>query len=173
MPFDPHAVDDDTYQHLKALARRIHLEKGRGSQTIQPTVLLNEAWMRVAKTGAEPNDKAHFMATAAVAMRHVLMDRARALRQAKRGPERTRDTLTGLAGISEEPVSVIDVDQALRELQEVSPQDAQVVLLRGMGGLTVPEVAEVLEVSSSSVDRSWRRGRAFLAARLQAESGEI
>jgi len=166
MSFDPNRMDPETYDRLKALARRIYQEKaGRG--TIQPTALLHEAWMRVNRADGAIQDRAHFMATAAVAMRHVMLDRARSRgRQKRGGPNQIQTTLSGLAGSGDDPVSFLDFHNALEELQEASPTDADVVLLRSMGGLTVAEVSTVLGVSPSTVERSWRRGRAFLASRL-------
>ena len=81
-----------------------------------------------------------------------------------------RATLTGLPDSTDSPISMLDFDRALEELKEASPRDAEVVLLRSVGGLTVPEVARVMNIGQSSVDRSWRRGRAFLSSRLWESS---
>jgi len=168
MTFDPKRVDPDTYKHLKAIARRIYNERAAGSATLQPTALLNEAWARVGREGSAYNDRAHFMATAAAAMRHVLVDRARALQREKRGSGWVQTTLSGLSAAEQSPISFLDFDRALTELTEASPVAAEVVLLRSVGGLTVPEVARVMGVGTSTVDRAWRRGRAFLVTRLEA-----
>lgn len=165
MSYDTDRIDAELYDYLRNLARNIHRERS-GGQTLQPTALINEAWVRLKKADSTPGDRAHFVAMAAQAMRHVLQDRARALQQKKRGPGQVQTTLSGLGAHQEEPLSLLSVEQALSALRDASPRDAEVVLLRSIGGLSVPEIAQVTEMSISTVERSWRRGKAFLVLYL-------
>lgn len=161
-PFDP-----DLYAHLKALANRIHAERGRGQETMQPTALLHEAWMKLAASDGQYASKAHFVAVAARAMRQVLVDRARSKGAAKRGSGQHHTSLTGVGDTPGEPLDVLALDKALTELEAVDPRAAEVVLLRTFGGLTVEEVAAALGTSERTIKRSWRFSRAFLAKRLE------
>ncbi|MCB9663094.1 MAG: sigma-70 family RNA polymerase sigma factor [Alphaproteobacteria bacterium] len=157
---------DDLYAHLRSLARRIHGERGHGQQTLDPTALLHEAWAKVSAGGGAYASRGHFVAVAARAMRQVLIDRARARSSQKRGVDPARTTLAGLADDGLDAEGFLAMDQALEDLREVDPVAADVVLLRVYGGASVPEVAEQLGVSASTVDRTWRFARAFLTDRL-------
>jgi RNA polymerase sigma factor (TIGR02999 family) len=99
-------------------------------------------------------------------MRQILVDYARAQRAEKRGGELRRTTIEGLA-LASRPVDLLALDAALDELAAADPRAAQVAQLRAFGGLTVAEVAAVLEIGTSTVDRIWRTARAFLAGRLE------
>jgi RNA polymerase sigma factor (TIGR02999 family) len=158
-------LDEDTYAHLKNLARRIYAERGRAHQTIQPTVLLHEAWMKVERSEAEYESRAHFLACAAKAMRQILIDRARAQASAKRGNNPVRATLAGVSSGGAD-FDVVALDEILTQLHEIDPMAADVVTMRTFGGMTVPEAAQALGVSPRKVDRTWRFARAFLAERL-------
>ena len=125
------------------------------------TALLHEAWMKLERSQTRFESRAHFIAVAAKAMRQILVNRARDRDTAKRGGGARRTTLTGL-GESQDTVDLLALDRALDALEEVDPDAARVVLMRAFGGLTLAEVAEVLEVSERSVSRSWRFARAFL-----------
>jgi len=166
MAFDPDSIDDDTYAHLKALAAQIHRDRANRPATLRPTALLHEAWLRVGDSDHSYQSKAHFMATAALAMRQVLSNYVRDKGAAKRGGGRLQTTLSGLASEGDRPVEFLDLADALDALTEVRRQDADVAVMRGIGGLSVDEIAEVIGVSPRTVDRSWRRARAFLVARL-------
>lgn len=153
------------YQELKAIAARYHREWGQPG-AVQPTSLVHEAYERLVKARGEGfADVSHFRAVAALAMRQVLLDRARRQGAAKRGGDWQQVTLTGL-GESVELVDVLALDQALAELEALDPRGAKIVVLRFFGGLTVPEVADTLDVSTRLVEREWRSTRAWLRARL-------
>ena len=160
-------LDEEVYDHLRALAGRIHAERGQGSVTLQPTALLHEVWEKLSASSSRYNSRAHFVAVAARAMRQILVDRARARATAKRGGGLQQTTLSGVGGGLPRALDVLALDRALKELEALDPQAAEVVLLRTFGGLTVPEVAESLGVSARTVDRTWRFARAFLASHLQ------
>jgi RNA polymerase sigma factor (TIGR02999 family) len=159
-------MEPELYAQLRALAGRIHAERGGAHDVIQPTELLHEAWEKLNKAQSEWESRAHFVAVAARAMRQILIDRARARHADRRGGALVRTTLSG---VGDEPTAMVDVlalDAALSGLEKLDPRCGQVVLLRTFGGLTVPEVADVLELSPRSVDDLWRFSRAWLATRL-------
>ncbi len=162
------AFDDEIYRHLHALAGRIHKERGGVGSTIQPTALLHEAWEKLARSSSRYRSRAHFMAVAARAMRQVMISRARARNANKRGGDWHRATLTGLGEDAPRVVDVIDLDNAIRELEANDPRAAEVVMLRTFGGLTVDEVAEVTNTSARTVARTWRFAKSFLADRLRS-----
>ena len=160
-------LDPDVYEHLKAIAVRIHAERVQGDGALDPTVLLHEAWMKLQRSSSHFESRAHFVAVAARAMRQIVVDEARARAAVRHGGDRVRTTLARLDDGQPEMVDLLTVDAALTELESVDEQAAQVVLLRVFGGLTVPEVAEVLGISSRSVDRTWRFARALLSDLLE------
>lgn len=160
-------LDADAYAHLKAVAERVFAQRGFGHASIQPTMLVHEAWLKVSASGAEYESRAHFVGVAARAMRQILIDRARMRAAVKRGGEgQRRTTLTGLSADDSHAVDVLDLDKALTALEAADPRAAQVAQLRTFGGLTVPEVAEAIGVSERTAARSWRAARAFLMAQL-------
>ena len=156
------------YEELRRIAHGYF----RGNeQTLQPTSLVHEAFLRLAQSeerGAlRINSKSHFCALAATAMRQILVDRARRRLAQKRGGGEQQLTLTGV-GTGAPDVDVIDLDRALSELAARDPRQARIVELRYFGGLTVEEIAEHLSVSTSTVEKSWRGARAWLAVRIQS-----
>lgn len=142
----------------------------REGHTLQPTALLNEAWMRLfAGQSQDWKDRTHFLSTAARAMRHVLVDYARARGRLKRGKRAEFDPehLEALMGVFEErSIDVLSLDEALGRLTQFDARLAGVVELRFFGGLSVPEVAEALDVSVTTVERDWRLARAWLRKEL-------
>ncbi len=148
---------------------RATLRSQRQGHTLQPTALVNEAYMKLAARAGSPwVDRKHFFATASRAMRQVLVDHERARRREKRGGDGVGVTLyTDMGGAVEGPeVDLLDLDQAIAELEEVDERRARVVVLRYFGGLEVDEVAEVMGVSKTTVERDWRAARAWLWRRL-------
>ena len=141
----------------------------RAGHTLQPTALVHEAWMRL--EGDERwNDRQHFFATAARAMRRVLVDHARGRGRSKRagGWRRVELEEADSAGaLLTEEVDLVELDAALAELEVLSPRQTRVVELRFFSGLEVDAVAAVLDVSEATVARDWRFARAWLARALQ------
>lgn len=153
------------YDHLRGLASRIAGPQGE-SATLSPTALVNEAWARIAnQDNIEFSNRQHFFAVAALTMRQILVDQARRKRAQKRGGDLGRVTLSGLPGRSVN-LDLIDLDEALRELEKLSPRQARVVELRFFGGLTVSEVADCLGKSIATVEADWRTARAWLGSNL-------
>lgn len=161
------------YDELRGLAQKA-MAGERRDHTLQSTALVNEAWLRLVGPAREGfAGRTHFFATAAQVMRHILVDHARARRADKRGGDRGRVTLTGVAEAGATPsgpdaVDVLALDEALTELARLSPRQAQVVELRFFGGLEVEQAAAVLGVSERTVKGDWRVARAWLASRLGA-----
>lgn len=152
------------YDELRAIAQR-HLRGERADHTLVPTALVHEAWMRLGDQGPF-NDRAHFLHAASRAMRHVLVDHARA-RAAEKRDAGVRVTFTDdLAGDAVSLTDVLTIDEALTRLGEAEPRWARVVELRFFAGLDVEEAAGVLGVSSATVKRDWRFARAWLAREL-------
>ena len=168
---DPAALDQLTsivYDELHRLARR-YLRGERRDHSLQTTALVNEAYLRlVDRTRMEWQDRAHFFAVSAQAMRRILVDHARR-RNVKRGRGLRRvslDEATMIGG--ERATDLAALDDALTLLAERDPRKAQVVEMRFFGGLSVEESAEVLGVSPVTVMRDWRAARAWLYRELSS-----
>ncbi len=147
---------------------RLAAAKMRGEQvghTLQPTALVSEAYMRLQGRLGSANDRRHFFALAAAAMRNVLVDHARAKRSDKRGGGAVRVTLSGI-GLKPIDIDVLALDAALTELAERDARAARVVELRFICGYTDNEVCDILEESFSTVRRDWEYARAWLKHRL-------
>lgn len=155
------------YSELRALAGAA-MQRARSDHTLQPTAIVHEAWIKLAAPGAlAAGDREHFLALASRAMRQVLVDHARASSRDKRGGGREVVTLhddQALAG--NQPIDVLALQDALEKLARASEIKARVVELRFFGGLSIDEVARVLQISPSSVDREWSFARAWLAEAL-------
>ena len=170
---DPTAADrllPLVYERLRALAAAMIGERPR-QVTLQPTALVHEAYLKmVGRAPAEAwTGRAHFLAVAAKAMRHVLIDAARRRRADKRGGGLRRVTLCeidGGAGPGDADADLLDLDEAMDELSRLEPRHARVAELRYFAGMSVPEAAEALGVSPSLVKLDWAMARAWLQRRL-------
>lgn len=160
------------YAELHRLARRAMADLPPG-HTLQPTALLNEAWVRLTHGGgAGFEDREHFLAVASRAMRSVLVDRARRRGARKRGGGAERLELDRVVAVLEErSADLVALDEALEDLAQLDPELARIVEMRFFGGLKHPAVASVLGVSLRSVERGWSTARAWLHARLAPEEG--
>jgi RNA polymerase sigma-70 factor (ECF subfamily) len=156
------------YDDLRRKAAGI-LRHGSPGRTLQPTALVNEAYLRlVDQKRVRWQNRAHFLAVAARLMRRVLIDYARRQRAAKRGGAATRVTLEDFAaphGAS--PLDLLALDEALADLAALDARQARIVELRAFGGLGVEETAEVLGVSPATVKRDWSFAQAWLERRLR------
>jgi RNA polymerase sigma factor (TIGR02999 family) len=160
------------YDELRRLARA-KLAGERSDHTLQATALVHEAYLRlVGQKDVAWQNRAHFMAMAATAIRRVLVDHARRKGAAKRGGDDLRVTMSvaEAAGAVSEDLDLIDLDAALIELAAENPEHAQVVEMRFFGGVTAAECAEVLGVTERTVERRWRFARAWLYRRLEGGS---
>ena len=168
---DPGAIDRIVplvYDDLRRLAQR-QLRRAFGPQSVRPTELLHEAYIKLSVGGGvAANDRVHFMAIAARAMRQVLVDQARNRAAVKRGRGWTRATLSGNHWVTD-----IDVDELLTlndALDELDPRQRQVVECRFFAGLEEGEIAQALGVTERTVRRDWVKARAWLYRAL-AEGG--
>ena len=155
------------YGELRKLAQSF-LERERGDHTLQATALVHEAYLKlVDQRSARLQDRTHFFAVAAQAMRRILVDLARTHGRAKRGGGLQRVSLDGQAELAQEPdVDLMTLDEALERLGEDSPESIRVVEMRFFAGMTVQETAVALGVSDSTVERDWRYARAWLFREL-------
>jgi RNA polymerase sigma factor (TIGR02999 family) len=150
------------YDDLRAIAHR-RLMTGGGSQTMATTELVHEVYLRLAgREGGTWRTRSHFYAFASRAMRHILVDHARRASTEKRGGERVKIPLEESLASADDHADVLGIDEAVEQLAGRHPRMAQVVELRFFGGLTIPEVAEVLGASVRTVEREWTRARAYL-----------
>lgn len=155
------------YGQLRAIAARYL--SGNAGLTLQPTALVHEAWMRIGPAGSDFRDRSHFCAVAAQAMRHALVDHLRRRGADKRGGDWERVTLSGLPGRNpDDGIDLLALESALKKLEALDPRQARIVELRFFGGLSVPEVAETIGVSVSTVEKEWRAARAWLGMTLGA-----
>lgn len=155
---------------LRSLAAK-HLRSERPDHTLQPTALVNEAYLRlVQQRDRNWENKRHFLGIASTAMRRVLLEHARNRVAAKRGGGASKVTLFDVASVLQEPPEVtIALDEALTEFAELDPRNAQIVELRWFVGLDVEETASALDVSTRTIERGWRAASAWLRARLADE----
>lgn len=155
------------YDELKRLAAN-YLRRERPDHTLQPTALVNEAYLKMVDiTQVSWQNKAHFIGVAANQMRRILVDHARNHNAQKRGGEFHILTLNEeIDKAEEQSTELIELDDALNELAKMDPIKAKIVELRYFGGLTMDEVAEVLEVSTITVKRHWKMTKAWLYGRL-------
>ncbi len=156
------------HTELHRLAQRMMSRENPG-HTWQTTELVNEAYMRLlGQQDVEWQDRAHFFALAAQVMRHLLVDHARARQMNKRGGGAQRVTLDEVTLITpERPVALLALDEALDHLASFDSQKSRIVEMRYFGGLTVEEVAEVLGIAASTVNREWARAKLWLYREIQ------
>ena len=159
------AVIPLVHAELKKLARR-RLAGERPNHTIQPTALVNEAYVRLAnERGMHWHDRGHFLAVAAQLMRFILVDHARKRRYQKRGGDQKIVALDmDVADVGAE--SVLKIDHALSDLAKVDERKARVVEKRVFAGLSLDESARLLGVSAETIGRDWRFARAWLQREL-------
>jgi RNA polymerase sigma factor (TIGR02999 family) len=171
---DPDAerkVADLLYPELHRLARR-YMKRERPGHTLQPTELLNEAYLELIDQDARDwANRAHFLATAAQAMRRILIDYARARFARKRGGDGVRIELSdNIASVVHHSESFFALEQALDRLASESPELARIVEMRYFGGLTDGEIAEAMGISSRTVKRRWQEARRWLELSLNGAS---
>jgi len=154
------------YETLRRIARH-HLRGERAGHTLETTELINEAYLKLVDQSVSWQSRAHFFGIAARLMRQLLVDYARSRGRFKRGGDQWRISLTAAAEIAEErAVDLLALDEALETLARVDPQKSHIVELRFFGGLTIEETAQVMGVSTPTVERGWRAARAWLQSEL-------
>jgi RNA polymerase sigma factor (TIGR02999 family) len=161
------ALFSQAYEELRRLASSVR--RGDPSATLSPTVLVHEAWLRLARDGEiAATSELHFKRIAARAMRRVLIEAARARKAAKRGGGEALVTFDeSLDATPRAPDEVLALDAALDQLARLHPRQAAMVESRFFGGLDVSETARLLDVSEATILRDWRAARAWLAIELR------
>jgi RNA polymerase sigma factor (TIGR02999 family) len=168
---DPHAAGELlplVYAELRQLAAQQMAQEAAG-QTLQPTALVHEAYLRLVGTEPEApwDTRGHFIAAAAEAMRRILIDNARRKKRAKHGGGRRRVELPDLPAADQEPDELLALDDALAQLAAEDPAAAAVVQLRLYAGLSVAEAAAALGLSRAHAYRHWTYARAWLRNALR------
>ena len=158
------------YDELRHLAEARLAQESAG-QTLQPTALVHEAWLRLAAEGEQTwQNRTHFFRAAALAMRRILVDRARQKSSLKRGGHQERLDIENLDLTAATPDDkVLLVDEALNQLEAQDPESARIVGLKFFGGLTNLEVAKILGVTERTVERQWAYAKASLYRIIQEE----
>jgi RNA polymerase sigma-70 factor, ECF subfamily len=154
------------YQELRRMAKQ-YMNRQPSEHTLQTTALIHEAYLKLADNqGKNWQNRAHFFAVAAQAMRHILVDHARSHKTDKRG-EAQIVSLEDVAIISNErAVEIVTLNEAIENLSKVDERKSRVVELRYFGGLSVEETAEVLKISQETVMRDWRFAKTWLLREL-------
>jgi RNA polymerase sigma factor (TIGR02999 family) len=156
------------YDELRKLAAQ-KLAQERPGQTLQPTALVHEAYLRLVDVEKVQHwdSRGHFFAAAAEAMRRVLIDNARRRCAQRRGGGAKRQSLQGIeAAAPDSDDELLAVDEALERFQKIDPTKAELVKLRYFGGLTIPEAAQALGISTTTANRYWAYARAWLHEEL-------
>lgn len=157
---------EKAYADLRALAATA-LQQERGGHTLQPTALVHEVYLKLAdQDRAAWVDRLHFIRVASSQIRRILVDHARTRGRQKRGGDLVRVTLSeDMPGV-EPDVDILDLDRALNRLNVRAPEDRALVELKFFGGLTEPEIAQVLDINERTVRRRWTFVRAWLHREL-------
>ena len=158
------------YDELHRMAR-FYMARESPGHTLQTTALVNEAYVRLVDSGHNNfQNRIHFLAVCAQAMRRILVDWGRSRRALKRGGKTPVFVLDeALDAADGQSLDFVDLDEALKALAKVDPRKSQVVELRFFGGLNLEETAEVLKVSSDTVMRDWKMARSWLRIELSGE----
>ncbi len=162
-------VIESVYTELKRVARS-QLAGERANHTLQPTALVNEAYLKL--LGVEKiqvNDRVHFIAVAARMMRQILIDSGRRRQAGKRNNDVPPSLMFGTTTGQTEAIDLMSLDDALQKLEAIHPEQARVVEMRYFGGLTIEETAAAMDISTSTAKRHWRVAKAWLFLQL-AES---
>ena len=161
------------YDELRRSARA-RMRRERVDNTLQPTALVHEVWLRVIQQREwNLKNRADFFAMAAAMMRRILIDHARAVNAGKRGGDKVFVPLENAMAVAiEYPPYLLDLHRALERLAQVDQHRARIVELRFFGGLSDEEVAEITGVSSTTVYRQWRAARAWLSRELAENSAQ-
>jgi len=156
------------YDELHRIARA-YFRHERGDHTLQPTALVNEAYLRLVDQRQSLESRSHFLALAATQMRRILVDHARkraALRRGADGEKVLLDDSVAIVAEGGRTLEIIALDTALQRLGELDPELVRVVELRFFGGLSVEDTASIMNISTATVKRSWSSARAFLYREL-------
>jgi len=173
---DPEALNKVmplVYAELHRIARRAWSQQPHNN-TLQPTALINEAYLKLANVeNATFQDRCHFFAVASSAMRQILVNHAKSRLTEKRGGGRVNVSLDEVQpAVHQEAAEIVALHEALESLQAVDPRKSKVVEMRYFGGLSVEETAEAMGVSVRTVNRDWRLARSWLIREMNREHHE-
>jgi RNA polymerase sigma factor (TIGR02999 family) len=174
---DPQAAEQLlplVYDELRKLAAQKMAQESPG-QTLQATALVHDVYLRLVdvEKAQQWNSRGHFFAAAAEAMRRILIDQARRKQSQRHGGGRQRQDLEGLSIAAPEPsLDLLAVNEALERFEQVDPLKARLVKLRYFAGLTIPQAADALGISSTTADRYWSYARAWLHAELRKDGAD-
>jgi len=157
------------YSELRRLARN-YLRRERQNHTLQPTALVNEAYLKlIDQKNARWQNRAQFYGVAAQMMRRILVDHARQRQAAKRGgSDQHQISITAAGQFGEKPdLDLLALHEALKELKTFDPQQERIVELKFFGGLSIEETAEVINIGHATVERDWKMARAWLRRKLE------
>jgi RNA polymerase sigma-70 factor, ECF subfamily len=159
------------YAELHRIARRVWNQHHQNN-TLQPTALINEAYLKLANAEiASFQDRCHFFAVASTAMRQILVNHAKSRLSDKRGGGRANVPLDEVErAVDQEAAEIVSLHEALEALQSFDPRKSKVVELRYFGGLSIEETAEALGVSVGTVNREWRLARSWLIREMKREA---
>jgi len=169
----------EVYDELRKLARARLARERHSNQTLQPTALVHEAYLRVAgdQQDRQWDRRGHFFAAAATAMRRILIERARHYQRIKHGSSAERVELdSGMMRVDPALINLVAVDEALTRLEATDPRKAEIVSLRYFAGLSIEETAGALDLSPATVKNEWAFARAWLfrvlGPRADPDSGD-
>jgi RNA polymerase sigma factor (TIGR02999 family) len=157
------------YSELRRLAGH-YLRRERQGHTLQPTALVNEAYLKlIDQKNAKWQNRAQFNGVAAQLMRRILVDHARQHQAAKRGgSDQQRLSITSAGQLAQKPeMDLLALNEALDELATIDPQQSRIVELKFFGGLSIEETAEVMGIGHATVERDWKMARAWLRRKLE------
>ena len=155
------------YDELRKLAAQKMAHEVEG-QTLQPTALVHEAWLKLSGSSQQWNHRGHFFAAAAEAMRRILIDRARKRKRERHGHGLQRLNFDDVdVAITTDDEVLLCVDEALEKFAKEAPDKAELVKLRYFAGLSIPDAARVLNISEATAKRHWSYARAWLCAELK------
>ncbi len=163
---DADALAPMVYDELRRIAAA-YMRRERPGQTLQPTALVHEAYMRLAHAGTPWQDKKHFVGIAARSMRQILVERARARGAQKRWAGLNRVSLSDSLAVAADPETMLPaLDDALTRLETIDAEQARIVELRFFAGLSIEETADAIGVSPATLKRRWSLARAWLFREL-------
>lgn len=166
---DADALAPLVYDELRRIAAG-YMRRERPGQTLQPTALVHEAYMRLAHAGTPWQDKRHFVGIAARSMRQILVERARARGAQKRWGGQNRVSLSDSLAAAADPESMLPaLDEALTRLEQLDPEQARIVELRFFAGLSIEDAADALGISPATLKRRWSLARAWLFRELSGD----
>ena len=167
---DQNAFFSAVYHELRLIAHA-RLRQHRRGTMLDTTALVHEAYLKLAGNDGDVDDfnnRRHFFATAALAMRQILTDQARRRRAQKRGSNQRNLTFDdGMAAIEDSSAYILELDRALEQLAELDKGLVDIVHLRYFGGLSLDEISALQGVSKRTVSRAWQKARAFLHAQMK------